>query len=67
MTIYSDNYYIITENTNGLYDCLPSYKDIERAKQQAKMMSEQLNTTTLIVKPVVKVIPNTKWIIEDLN
>ena len=67
MTMYSDNYYIISENTDGQISCLPSYKDIERAKQQAKMMSEQLNITCLIVKPVVKVISNTKWIIEDLN
>lgn len=67
MTMYSDTYYIITENTNGLFSCEQTYKDIEKAKQHAKTISEQLNITCLIVKPVAKVVSNTNWIIEDLN
>lgn len=60
-------YYLINKNTNGLYDCMQSYKDLEAAKQQAKEISTQLNITILIVKPVVKVIPNIECIIKDLN
>ena len=60
-------YYIINKNTFGLYDCIQSYNDLETAKQQAKMISEQLNITTLIVKPVAKITSSTKWTIEDLN
>lgn len=67
MTIYSDTYYILTENTDGLLNCKPTYRDIEKAKQHAKSLSEQLNMTCLIVKPIAKVTANTKWIIEDLN
>lgn len=67
MTMYSDIYYIMNENNDGTFSCIQSYKDIEKAKQQAKMISEQLNITSLIVKPIIKVISNTKWVIEDLN
>lgn len=67
MTMYSDTYYIINEDTDGLFYCEQTYKDIEKAKQHAKRMSEQLNTTCLIVKPITKVIATTKWIIEDLS
>lgn len=67
MTMHSDTYYIMNENINGLYDCIQSYKNIEMAKQQAKMISEQLNMTTLIVKPVVKVIPIINGHLKDLN
>lgn len=63
----SNAYYIINKKTFGLYDCIQSYNDLETAKQQAKMISEQLNITTLIVKPVAKITSSTKWTIEDLN
>lgn len=67
MTMYSDTYYIMSENNDGTFSCIQSYKDIEKTKRHAKMISEQLNITSLIVKPVTKVISNTKWVIEDLN
>lgn len=60
-------YYIMTENIDGQYSCIKSHKDIEKTKQHAKMISGQLNMITLIVKPVVKLIPNTEWIVKDLN
>ena len=64
--MYSDNYYIMTENAVGQYNCILSYKDIEKTKQHAKKISEQLNITSLIVKPITKVVSSTKWVIEDL-
>jgi len=67
MTMFSDYYYIMTENNVGQFNCLLSYKNIERAKQHAKQLSEQLNITCLIVKPVAKVTSNTQWTVEDLN
>lgn len=65
--MYSDRYYIMTEYKDGSLECITSYTNIEKAKQHAKQISEQLNITCLIVKPVVKLTSNTKWIIEDLN
>lgn len=67
MTMYSDTYYIMNENIDGTFSCIQSYKDIEKAKQHAKQISEQLNITSLIVKPITKVTSNTKWVVEDLN
>lgn len=67
MTMYSDIYYIINENNDGTFSCIQSHKNIERAKQHAKTISEQLSITSLIVKPIAKVKINTKWVIEDLQ
>lgn len=66
MTMYSDNYYIVTEGKNEQLNCLLSYTNLEETKLNAKNISEQLNITCLIVKPVAKVISNTQWVIEDL-
>ena len=67
MTMYSDNYYIMTEGKNEQLNCLLSYTNLEETKLHAKTISEQLNITCLIVKPVAKLISNTQWVIEDLQ
>lgn len=67
MTMYSDNYYIMTENLDGTLSCSMSYTNLEETKRHAKMLSEELNITCLIVKPISKVTSSTKWVIEDLD
>lgn len=65
MALFCNNHYIILECSNGELECLLSHENLKDAKRHAKEITEQINKTCLIVKPIAKVISNTQWTIKD--